>query len=157
MAKPQRQYLTVQRTLGSGSSSLNRNAVLVDDGGGDGEPSSGHRGPFAALFKLDTWPRLRFEGVHRRTHACVPRTSTSTNSDSDSDSSRVRARAFRWSFENRNQIHLFERGADRVSGNASHCWSLSAWKRSRDFIGRLTIGGLTIRPRHGISGKLALS
>ena len=146
MAKPQRQYLTVQRTLGSGSSSLNRNAVLVDDGGGDGEPSSGHRGPFAALFKLDTWPRLRFEGVHRRTHACVPRIS----------SGRVRARAFRWSFENRNQIHLFERGADRVSGNASHCWPLSAWKRSRDFIGRLTIGRLAIRPRHGIS-KLTLS
>lgn len=45
--------------------------ALVDDGGGDGEPSSGHGEPFAALFKLDTWLRLRFEGVDTRTHACV--------------------------------------------------------------------------------------
>lgn len=41
MANPERQYLTVQRTLGSGSSSLNSNSVLED---GDGEPGSGHGG-----------------------------------------------------------------------------------------------------------------
>ena len=46
LAKPQRQYLTVQRTPGSESSSLNprarRRVDRADGGGGDSEPSSGH-------------------------------------------------------------------------------------------------------------------
>lgn len=48
--------------------------------------------PSAALFKLDTWPRLRFEGCC----ACTP-------------ADRCTRECSRSSFENRNQIHLFER------------------------------------------------
>lgn len=93
--------------------------------------------PFAALFKVDTWPRLRFEGL---THACVhPRRG-------------VGAIVHRgWSFENQNQIHYSRgTGAWRATGS-SHCWPLSAWKRLRDFIGRLTIGTSC----DGISGAVA--
>lgn len=66
-----------------------------------------------SLFKLDTWPRLRGrEGWDGQSFVCAP------------------------AFENQNQIHYSR--LDRPAGS-SYCWPLSAWKRSCDFIGWLTI------------------
>lgn len=73
-------------------------------------------GDACSLFKLDTWPRLRgSRGSAQAVFVCMR--------------SLV--------FENQNQIHYS--GLDRRPRESSYCRPLSAWKRSRDFIGRLTI------------------